>query len=274
MTESTHERPISWVTLPPAGGSSDATVTTLVRATKRTQESVWNQRSEVIKPPLVPLPWRVHLSAAFSSRAWRAWPVGLAPRTDSQGRMDHRGRLGAMVDRALTGHPWVKREHDREHPTGARIHRVGITLPPAGGSPDATVTTWCAQPNEPKKAFGINGMASAQSCRGGAGQGLRRVRSAIGHVLCSGGRARAQPAMTPRRAPGQAGARRAATPPGPRAAGSGAAARPRSASPSPGASSPGSPARRAGRAGSRAPSDRSARCARAPRRRSRARCPR
>ena len=39
-----------------------------------------------------------------------------------------------MVDRALTGHPWVKREHDREHPTGARIHRVGMTLPPADGS--------------------------------------------------------------------------------------------------------------------------------------------
>ena len=44
-----------------------------------------------------------------------------------------------MVDRALTGHAWVKREHDREHPTGARIHRMGITLPPAGGRSDATV---------------------------------------------------------------------------------------------------------------------------------------
>ena len=178
-----------------------------------------------------------------------------------------------MVDGALPGHS-VKREHDREYPTGARIHRMGITLPlPAAGRTRPSRHP-CAQPNEPKKAFGINGMASAQSCRGGDGRGLRRVRSAIGHVPCSGVRREGSLPCRRRRSPARKAPPLAVTPPGPRAAGSGAAARPRSASPSRGASSPGFPARHAGRAGCRAPSGKCARCARAPRYRSRVRCPR
>jgi hypothetical protein len=55
-----------------------------------------------------------------------------------------------MVDRALTGPPWFKAEHDREQPTGARIHRVGITSLPAGGKP---VLNWVHATKRTQRIF-------------------------------------------------------------------------------------------------------------------------
>ena len=72
-----------------------------LRKPNEPEESVWHQRSEVIEPPLLSLsPWRAWIcpsprGLALSPRPGGLGGSGLRRGTDSHGRMDHRGRLGA-----------------------------------------------------------------------------------------------------------------------------------------------------------------------------------